>query len=302
MHGKVLILGASGRFGRHAAEAFWNRGWRVTVFDRERDDLMTAARGQDVIVNGWNPPYDQWADHVPGLTRAVIDVARAADATVIVPGNVYVFGADAPPTLDAGTPHRATNPLGRIRIEMEAAYRASGVRTILVRAGDFIDTEPSGNWFDKVITAGIDKGRISYPGDPDAPHAWAFLPDLASAAVALAERRAELPVFSDIPFEGYTLTGRDLARAYSRILGREIRLSRMSWLPLHLARPVWAMATRLLEMRYLWSMPHQLDGAALEAIVPEFRATPVDEALARALSLEVGPDEAMTRFAAAFAA
>jgi hypothetical protein len=77
---------------------------------------------------------------------------------VIVPGNVHNSGTDAPDIFDANTPHNATNPLGRIRTEMEAAYRDSGVRTIILRAGDFIDTQASGNWFDKVMTPKLDKG------------------------------------------------------------------------------------------------------------------------------------------------
>ncbi len=96
MTGSVLVLGGSGRFGRHASEAFWNAGWRVTQYDRARGDLTAAARGNDVIVNGWNPPYDRWADTVPALTAQVIAAARTSGATVIVPGNVYVFGEEAP--------------------------------------------------------------------------------------------------------------------------------------------------------------------------------------------------------------
>ena len=51
----VLILGASGRFGRNAAQAFADAGWQVHRFDRRSDDLMQAVRGVDVIVNAWNP-------------------------------------------------------------------------------------------------------------------------------------------------------------------------------------------------------------------------------------------------------
>ena len=74
----VLILGASGRFGRNAADAFWNAGWNVRLFDRTTDTLMQATKGVDVIVNGWNPPYPDWAEQVPSLTRDVIvpDVER----------------------------------------------------------------------------------------------------------------------------------------------------------------------------------------------------------------------------------
>ena len=295
MTGSVLVLGGSGRFGRHASEAFWNAGWRVTQYDRARGDLTAAARGNDVIVNGWNPPYDRWADTVSALTAQVIAAARKSGATVIVPGNVYVFGEEAPALLGPTTPHTARNPLGRIRVDMEKAYRDSGVQTIILRAGDFIDTEPSGNWFDRIIAKDAGRGRFVYPGDPDQPHAWAFLPDLAETAVALAARRADLPRFSDIPFAGYTLTGRELAAACGRALGREVRLTRMSWLPIQLARPFWPMARRLAEMRYLWSMPHGLEPDTLAALLPNLRETPVETALSLALAGQIHPDEAMPR-------
>lgn len=279
MGGTVLVLGASGRFGRAAADAFWTAGWQVRFFDRKTDDLGSAAMGADVIVNGWNPPYDQWAATVPDLTRRVIAAARTSGAMVIVPGNVYVFGEDAPARLDADTPHRATNPLGRIRIEMEDAYRKSGVKTLILRAGDFIDTARSDSWLDKVILAGLDRGRFTYPGDPDQPHAWAFLPDLARAAVALAEKRDQLARFEDVPFPGYTLTGRELAEAVASAYGQPLGLYRFNWLPVRMLSPFWKMGRHLIEMRYLWSKRHRLDGTRFDALLPGFETTPVDDAL-----------------------
>lgn len=279
----VLILGASGRFGRNAATAFRQAGWTVVAFDRTRDDLQGAARRADVIVNAWNPPYPDWARQVPGLHAQVIEAAKAAGATVIVPGNVYVFGAETPAPWGPDTLHRATNPLGRIRIEMEAAYRASGVRTIILRAGDFLDTEASGNWFDQIMIKPLARGRFTYPGNPDIAHAWAFLPDLTRAAVALAERRKALQQFCDVTFPGYTATGRDIAQALTQVTGRQVTLKQMSWLPLHLARPFWPMAGCLLEMRYLWNTPHRLDGAVFDALLPEFRQTPLIQAVAQAI-------------------
>jgi nucleoside-diphosphate-sugar epimerase len=289
----ALILGATGRFGRNAAEAFWNAGWRVHLFDRKTDDLMTAARGVDVIVNGWNPAYTEWSAHLPGLTAQVIAAARASGATVILPGNVYVYGKDAPEAVGPDTPHAAQDLLGRLRVEMEASYRASGIRCIILRAGDFLDTEASGNWFDKMMAPPLKKGVLRYPGDLDAPHAWAFLPDLARAAVSLAEKRVSLPRFADIPFAGYTLTGREMAALAERALGRRVRAARMSWLPLHLARPFRGMAKHLLSMRYLWSKPHHLEATPFDALVPEFRATDPAEAMRQAIApvLWAEPDQ-----------
>jgi len=88
----VLILGANGKIGSHAAEAFWNAGWQVRRYSRETDDITAAAMGADVIVNGLNPPhYHNWSGIIPRITRDVIAVARTSEATVILPGNYLQF-------------------------------------------------------------------------------------------------------------------------------------------------------------------------------------------------------------------
>ncbi|NDR58868.1 NAD-dependent epimerase/dehydratase family protein [Aliiruegeria sabulilitoris] len=279
----VLILGATGRFGRNAVDAFVGAGWTVRKFDRRTQDLKAEAADVDVIVNSWNPPYDQWARTVPALTRSVIEAARINDATVIIPGNVYVFGDDAPECFDETTPHAATNPLGRIRVEMEAAYRASGVQTIILRCGDFLDTTASGNWFDRVMIAKLDRNRFVYPGDPDRPHAWAFLPDATRATVMLAEMRDALGPFEDVPFPGYTLTGRELAGMVTLARGEPVAVKGLNWLPRRLLAPFWKMGRHLVEMRYLWSKPHFLDGSRFDRLLPGFRMTPAQSAVVQAL-------------------
>lgn len=279
----VLILGATGRFGRNAAQQFEKSGWTVRLFDRSRDNLTLAAQGADVIVNAWNPAYSDWAKQTPQQHRDVQKVAKQNGATVIIPGNVYVFGEATPGPWSQDVPHHAQNALGKIRVEMEASYRAAGVRTIILRAGDFLDTQASGNWFDQILIKSLGKGVFTYPGDTAISHSWAFLPDLCRAAVQLAEMRDELPVFSDVPFPGYTLTGTEMHKELDKVTSYKVRLKRMSWLPLQIAKPFWRLAGGLLEMRYLWNTPHSLDGAKFRALLPEFKSTPLNEALMRAI-------------------
>ncbi len=281
----ALILGASGKFGHHAAQAFTAAGWHVTRFDRASGDLARAVRGVDVVVNGWNPPdYSTWARDMLPLHRHVIEAVSGTGATVVVPGNVYVFGADTPGPWSEHSPRAAQNPLGQLRIEMEADYRAADCRTILLRAGDFLDTRPSGNWFDKLMVAKLAQSKFTTPGDPDAPHAWAYLPDLARAAVGLAEKRADLPKFCEVPFPGYTLTGAQMADQIAALTGRDIRRSRLGWTPLLLGKYVMPSLRGLCEMRYLWDTPHALDASRFDALLPEFRATPVPAALRAAIA------------------
>lgn len=287
MPGTALILGGSGRFGRHATGAFQAAGWTTRQFNRKTDDLDRAAQGVDVIVAAWNPSYEHWADTVPTLHARIRKAALANDATVILPGNVYVFGPDTPAPWGADTPHRAENPLGRIRRDMETAYRRDSVRTILLRAGDFIDTTASGNWLDRMMLPTVPKGALTYPGRTDIPHAWAYLPDLTRAAVALAEKRATLTRFEDVPFPGYTLTGDEMAAILTRIRGREIRVKPMKWWPLRLAQPVMPLVKHLFEMRYLWDTPHSLEGGKFATLLPDFTATPPETAFSE---LQIDPD------------
>ncbi|MEM9579255.1 MAG: epimerase [Pseudomonadota bacterium] len=278
----VLILGATGRFGSNATAAFEQAGWTVRRFDRKRDTLDTAARGVQVIVNGWNPAYSKWNAQVLQMQPAVHTAALANDATVIIPGNVYVFGADTPVPWSETSNHGATNLLGRIRIQLERGYRDAGVRTIILRAGDFLDTTTSGNWFDKVMTTGLAKGTFTYPGNTEIDHAWGYLPDVARAAVLLAEQRDKLARFEDVPFPGYTLSGAQLGRAIASARGHDVRVKQMAWWPLRLLRPVWAEVKHFFEMRYLWNTPHSLDDAKFNRLLPEFEHTPLDVALAKA--------------------
>lgn len=280
----VLVLGASGRFGRNCAAAFEAAGWQVRRFARG-SDLNAAAEGADLIAYGWNPPYQDWAAEVPGQIASAIAAARKSGAAILMPGNVYVFGAGAPPILREDTPHVAQNPLGRVRIALETALRASEVPTILLRAGDYLDTEASGNWLDRVIAKDVARGSISYPGPTDIPHAWGFLPDMARAAVALAEQRAGLPRFAEVNFPGYALSGDQIAALLTRVTGRKVQAKRMSWLPLRIAAPFSPMMRCLLEMRYLWDMPHALDRAGFDAVLPGFAETPPEKALAAQLGI-----------------
>ncbi len=288
MQKTVLILGATGRFGRHATEAFWNAGWTVRMFDRAQHDLMTAAQGADIIVAAWNPPYHLWKDQLPQLHAKVQAAARASGAAVVLPGNVYVYPTDAKTPWSEGTNHVAPTPLGRIRQEVEQSYRDSGVQTILLRAGDFIDTEPTGGWFDRVLMSRVQRGQLRYPGDPDALHSWAFLPDLARAAEQLARQKLSLGSYEEVMFPGYSITGRQIADLLSHISCRKIMVRRMSWIPLRLAAPVWPMAKGLLEMRYLWDTPHSLRSKRLSELCPTYRDTDVEDAVRQAAAPWLG--------------
>lgn len=270
--GKVLVAGASGNFGAAAAQAFAAAGWEVRRYQRGTD-MAAAAMGCDVIVNGLNPPmYHDWARLIPAITAQVLAAARASGATVIVPGNVYVYGREPGPW-NATTPQHPCSRKGAIRVDMEAAYRASGLPVIVLRGGDFVDATSAGTFLNMVTLKGLAKGRLTVAGDPQVPRAHAHLPDMARVAVALAERRADLPRYADIPYAGLTFSMADLKAEIERQTGRALRFTRMPWGMMGLLSPVWELARELREMRYLYDLPHRLDPAPLAHLLPDHRDT-----------------------------
>jgi len=288
---KVLILGASGKIGRHAAPAFWNAGWQVRLFDRARDDMTEAAQGCDVIVNGLNPPnYHNWAELIPAITEQVIAAARASGAMVVIPGNVYNFGR-VNGEITETTAQTPCSRKGKIRVEMERAYRDAGVKTLILRAGNFIDPERNGDVMSLLLLSAIKRGKVTALGDPDAMQPYAYMPDWARAAVSLAEMRDRLARFEDVPFPGHSFTVNDLRARLEGELHRSLRLSRFPWWAMRLASPVWELARELLEMRYLWDMPHSLSGEKFNLLLPGFEFSETREVMLAGLPPKIHPDQ-----------
>jgi hypothetical protein len=105
--------------------------------------------------------------------------------------------------------------------------------------------------------------------------------------VALAEKRAELSAFEDIPFAGHAFTAEQFKSFASEMLGRPLAFSYLPWWFFTALSPFWELAREMREMRYLWSTSHTLSGTKLARLLPEFRPTPLGDVLHEALAPEL---------------
>lgn len=312
MSSTVLILGARGRFGLAAARAFSAAGWRVLGQVRPGADvpadpgiewlatdlydtqaLAAAAQGATVVVHALNPAYTHkaWRAQVLSMMEAATAVTRVLDATLMLPGNVYNFGAAMPAVLREDTPQAAQTVKGHIRIAMEAQLKRSGVRGVVIRAGDFFGSG-RGTWFDQIVVKDIQKGKFTYPGERDVATAWAYLPDLARTFVAVAQRRAQLSAFEVLHFKGHSITGQQwldaldpLARSQGWVKpAGHVRFKRLPWSLMRIAGLLVPTLAALVEMRYLWETPHALANDKLTALIGVEPHTPLSLAAQTALS------------------
>jgi len=302
----VAVLGANGRLGHAAVEAFHAAGWRVravtrsgkgvfpagveahTADARDAASLIEATRGFGFIFNGLNPQYDEWRQKVLPMAANVVAAARANSCVHLFPGNVYNFGSRLPSLLSEATPFRGDHEKARIRIEaermFEGASREKGVQTIVLRAGDFFGGPVRGSWFDLILTSAQKRGKVTHPGPSDLVHAWAYLPDLARAFVALAERAEQLPRFETFHFRGHDLTLDQMHAALERVTGRQLRKAGLPWPLLGLVGLVYPLWREVFRMRYLWRRPHAMVGDRLEALIGPLPHTPLEAAVADSLA------------------
>jgi nucleoside-diphosphate-sugar epimerase len=308
----ALVLGAAGRLGAAAVQAFAAAGWTVLAQARrpqalpagarvlalplqDSAGLAAAAAGARVVVYGVNPLYTRWDQEMLPLARQGMDIAERLGATFMLPGNVYNFGEGMPALLHTTTPARPSTRKGELRVQLEDELRqraaAGRLGAVVLRAGDFFGAG-GGSWLDLAIAKDIARGKLAYPGPLDTVHAWAYLPDLARAFVAVAEQAPAAP-FQCLHFAGHAVTGREFIAALEQAaagLGLQPpdgwRHGSLPWGLMRVLGLVNPMVRELVRMSYLWRVPHALDGSALQQAVGPLAATPLVAALRAALQAQ----------------
>jgi nucleoside-diphosphate-sugar epimerase len=302
MEGQIFVLGAAGRLGFAAAEAFREAGWSVkglvrpgtawrapkgidVIETRDRAVAIKEARGTDIVLHALNAPYPGWAQHALPLAYSAIEIAEQSGATLMFPANVYNFGAGMPAVLDEATPMQPTSRKGKLRVEMEQRMREAsdrGVRTIFLRAGDFFG-RGRGSWFDLVLVKDLARNRLTYPGPLDVVHEWAYLPDYVQALIRLAAIRGTLGQIESFGFPGHAVTGQELTSAIAKATGRQFKVGQINWLMMRTVGSIWKMGRELAEIGHLWRVPHRIDGSKLAATIGRVPHTPLDVAVTRSL-------------------
>ncbi|MBB3229119.1 nucleoside-diphosphate-sugar epimerase [Luteibacter sp. Sphag1AF] len=299
----ALILGATGGVGGETARALLRHGWTVRALARRipqnpgnamhwiegdamvANDVLSAARGVDVIVHAVNPPgYRNWGRLVLPMIDNTIAAARATGARIVLPGTVYNYGPDAFPVLSEDSPQRPQTTKGAIRVELEqrlAAAARDSVATLVLRCGDFFGPHAGNNWMAQgLVKPGKALRAVTYPGPREAGHAWAYLPDVGETVARLLERGDALDTFAVFHFDGHYVSGDELVSAIRRVAQQPaLPVRRFPWALLALAAPFMETLRELRPMRYLWQSPIRLNGARLHAFLGQVPHTPIDTAL-----------------------
>jgi nucleoside-diphosphate-sugar epimerase len=311
---KALILGATGGIGGEMCRTLQARGWQVRALCRrqqdsehiddanpvqwiqgdamQRRDVVAAADGVDVIVHAVNPPgYQRWAELVLPMLDNTIAAAQASAARIVLPGTLYNYGPDAGTDLHETSPQYPVTRKGAIRVAMEQRLHAAvsngkGVRSLIVRAGDFFGPRTGSSWFSQgLVKPQRPLGTITYPGKTGIGHQWTYLPDLAETMMQLLEQEARLPAFAAFQMNGHwDADGTQMVAAIRQAANNpHLPVRAFPWWILPLAAPFVPLFSEMKEMRYLWQQPIRMHNTRLLAFLGSEPHTPLAQAVTTTL-------------------
>ncbi|GAA3132015.1 NAD-dependent epimerase/dehydratase family protein [Planomonospora alba] len=298
--GKHVVVGA-GQVGSHVARLLAGQGHEVVLVSRsgsgpqapgirkeaadaaDRERLARLAAGAETVYNCVNPPYHRWAEAWPPLAASMLAAAEAAGAGYVILGNLYVYAAPDRPMKESDplTPPSAKGAVrARVWRDALAAHEAGRVRVTEVRGSDFFgpgcrDQSHLGDRFVPRLLAGK---PVRHVGDPDQPHSWTYVPDVARALVAAGTGERSWGRAWHVP-TGPATTYRAVAERLCALAGAPAPAVKTMphWL-LRAAGAFSPMIGELEELRYQFVRPFVVDSTDSQEVFG-LAPTPLDEAL-----------------------
>ena len=202
-----VVFGA-GQVGTALVSRLADSGARVRVVSRNRpaalagaaewrsadandpDATADAAKGASVVYQCLNAPYADWPTRFPPLQRAVMTAAERTGALLVTLENLYGYGPTGGKPMTEGLPLTATTVKGRARAAMTAelltAAEAGRVRITIGRASDFFGPGVTQSSLGERVFGNAVAGRkADFVGDPDLPHTYSYVPDIAAGLATL---------------------------------------------------------------------------------------------------------------------
>jgi nucleoside-diphosphate-sugar epimerase len=243
--------------------------WRAAdVTDPEA--AADAAKGASVIYQCLNAPYTQWPERFPPLQRGMLAAAEHTSALLVVLENLYGYGPTGGKPMTEDLPLAATTVKGATRAamtaELLAAADAGRVRFAIGRASDFFGpgVTQGSTLGERVFGNALAGRRADFIGDPDLPHTYSYVPDIAAGLATLGtDPRAAGQVWHlPGPPTGTTRALLDLVAAD---VGHRVGVRTLSKLAVRTLAVVNPMLRGLAEMAYEFDEPFVLDTSKYES-------------------------------------
>jgi nucleoside-diphosphate-sugar epimerase len=243
-------------------------GWRAADAT-DREAAVGAANGASVVYQCLNAPYTQWPELFPPLQQGALTAAERTGALLVTLENVYAYGPAGGKPMTEDLPLAATTSKGRIRAamtaELLAAAEAGRVRIAIGRASDFFGagvTESSLG--ERVFGNALAGKRADFIGNPDRPHTYSYVPDIAAGLETLGTDERAVGQVWHLPGPE-TVTTRALLDLVAGEVSHPVGIRNLPKLVMRALGLVNPLMRELAEMAYEFEEPFVLDTTKYES-------------------------------------
>jgi nucleoside-diphosphate-sugar epimerase len=284
---RLHVVFGTGQVGRALSARLAGLGLAVRVVSRHRPAGLVdgvdwraadasdpqaaddAAEGAAVIYQCLNAPYTSWQERFPPLQRGVLSAAERQGALLVSLENVYGYGPTGGRPMTEDLSLAATTVKGRTRAamtqELLAAAEAGRVHIAIGRASDFFGAGVTESTLGKRVFANAVAGkRADFLGNPDLPHTYSYVPDIAAGLATLGTDERAVGGVWHLPGPE-TVTTRQLLELIAVNVGHPVAIRSMPKFLLRALGLVNPMMRELAEMAYEFEEPFVLDTSKYES-------------------------------------
>jgi nucleoside-diphosphate-sugar epimerase len=286
--GRVHVVFGAGQVGRALTAHLAGLNRAVRVVSRHRPPALAdgvdwretnatdheaatdAAKGASVIYQCLNAPYTDWPERFPPLQRGVLAAAERTGALLVSLENLYGYGPTGGKPMTEDLPLAATTVKGRTRAamtqELLAAADAGRVRIAIGRASDFFGAGiTTGTTLGERVFANAVAGkRADFIGNPDLPHTYSYVPDIAAGLATLGSDGRAVGGVWHLPGPE-TVATRALLELVAGDLGHPVGVRSVPKLAVRALSLFNPMMRELAEMSYEFDEPFVLDTAKYQS-------------------------------------
>ena len=219
------------------------------------------------------PRTRDWPELFPPLQQGVLSAAERCGALLVTLENIYGYGPTAGKPMTEDLPLAATTVKGRTRAamteELLGAANAGRVRVAIGRASDFFGAGVTETTLGERVFANAVAGkRADFIGNPDLPHTYSYVPDIAAGLATLGTDERAVNEVWHLPGPE-TVTTRALLDLVASEVGHPVALRSVPKLVVRALGLFNPLMRELAEMAYEFEEPFVLDTSKYQS---RFRA------------------------------